>query len=195
MQIELLKDRRIERNGQMHLYKKHTVVNIGRMDAERLIASGEAKLTETFEAVARDLPPDTGIVALADFGDLATQLPGFPIRDGSSSLPTELPYNFALLLSGGPQFVSGDHGFRRDFLRVGFRFIEHWQMAVPLWSYTELACHIGTETDREKTKAVIRDLRVPVYDPRVVFMRKCEDTERFLRTWKDERASGDENRG
>ena len=91
-------------------------------------------------------------------------------------------------------YLDGPSCFRFDLLTAGFNIIERWQCAVPLWSYTELANQIGTEEEREKTRVVIRDLRVPYYDTRVMFVRDCQDTRRLMELWGQERIAGGDDR-
>jgi hypothetical protein len=72
---------------------------------------------------------------------------------------------------------------------VAFNFLTKWQVVAPLWDYRELAIGEGTEEDRERTRAVIRDLRVPMYDTRLIFMRRCPETRAVLELW-DAESSG-----
>lgn len=79
---------------------------------------------------------------------------------------------------------------RAELLGVGFRLLDNWQVAAPIWDYDQLAQHVGTPDDREKTKAVVRDLRVPVYDTRLIFFRRCLETQELYGRWLEERAGG-----
>ena len=94
----------------------------------------------------------------------------------------ELPYPRTL-------FWDGKTHLRLDLMPAGFhRLTTGWQVAAPIYSYTILAKDLGDEADRERTKAIVRDLRVPVYDPRTIYVRRCSDTERLLGVWCEERA-------
>lgn len=76
---------------------------------------------------------------------------------------------------------------RHDLISVGFhRLARGWQIAAPLWRYQELARDIGTHIERARTEEVIHDLRVMVYDHRVLFVRRCPDTERWLEAYIEE---------
>lgn len=75
---------------------------------------------------------------------------------------------------------------RTELVSAGFGMLETWEIAVPLYSYDELAVHIGSEEDRKRTKAIIRDLRVPVYDVRLIFVRNCEATQQLFDAWTEE---------
>ena len=72
---------------------------------------------------------------------------------------------------------------RTELLPIGFYLLETWQLAVPLCDYGILARDVGTEDDRERTASVVRDLRVPLYDTRLIFARKCDDVEGLLTEW------------
>ena len=71
-------------------------------------------------------------------------------------------------------------------LPVGFGLLDVWDLAVPLCDYKTLAVHIGSEEEQEKTKAVIRDLRVPVYDVRLMFAKYCQNTVDLFTRWQKE---------
>jgi len=76
---------------------------------------------------------------------------------------------------------------------VGVSLLDKWQVAAPLWDYEKLACHVANEPAREATKAIIHDLRVPLYDTSLIFVKRCGDTERLIEAW-DWSADGDEDR-
>lgn len=89
----------------------------------------------------------------------------------------------------------GQCHLRLDLLPAGFfRLTTGWQVAAPIYSYKKLARDLSTEADRERTVGIVRDLRVPVYDARTVYVRRCGDTERLIETWRDEREHGDDDR-
>lgn len=82
----------------------------------------------------------------------------------------------------------GQCHLRLDLMPAGFfRLTTGWQVAAPIYSYKKLARDMGDADDRQHTLEVVRDLRVPVYDPRTVYVRRCGDTERLLEVWRDER--------
>ena len=186
MWVQLRSAKHVERNGRLHKYAAGSRINVGRMDAMAWVAAGEAVLLET---VTGDLPINAGIVAMSDAAAAAIQsiVRGVDKETKILTGPPQLAFERTLLWDGSARL-------RPDMINVGFSLLGKWQMAVPLWSYTELACHIGSEEDREATKAVIRDLRVPVYDTRVVFVRRCSDTQAFIREWLKERTHGGDDK-
>ena len=95
----------------------------------------------------------------------------------------DLPYPMTLLWN--PKLR-----LRGELVPVGFHLLNTWQVAAPLWDYKELACHVGTDDDRECTQDVVRDLRMPLYDTRLIFVKRCGDTKALIDTWREE--EGDE---
>lgn len=83
---------------------------------------------------------------------------------------------------------------RLNILPIGFSLLDTWQIAAPVWSYTELAAHVGNAAEREYTQSIIRDLRVLMYDTRMVFVRRCGDTRKFVSVWRDESEKGADER-
>jgi len=75
---------------------------------------------------------------------------------------------------------------QENMILTGLGLLETWQVAVPLKPYNLLAQNLGDEAEREQTAAVIPDLRVPVYDHRCVFMRRCPESEELLARWQVE---------
>jgi len=77
---------------------------------------------------------------------------------------------------------------------ICFKLLQRWQVAIPLWNYETLAAQVGTEEERERTKAVIRDLRVPLRDTRLVFMRRCAQTRELTNVWREELTNSTDER-
>lgn len=81
-----------------------------------------------------------------------------------------------------------------EFVPAGFNFLERWEVAAPLASYERLAADIGEEADRRYTVEIIRDLRVPYYNPDILFFRRCEGAKDFLTAWAEEQEEGGDSR-
>jgi hypothetical protein len=107
---------------------------------------------------------------------------GIVVKGDTSALPPEV--DRAVSFSGNYlQFEftcfwdqSELPALRTDLLPVGFNLLKTWQLAIPLYDYDVLACDIAGD----ELKAIIRDLRVPLYDPRFFFVRRCDDTRALL---------------
>ena len=66
---------------------------------------------------------------------------------------------------------------------LGFSRLDDWQLAVPVLDMTTLAKDIGTEEERVETKNVVHDLRIPVYDTGIIFVRRSPQTEELFNLW------------
>jgi len=82
-----------------------------------------------------------------------------------------------------------------DLLCVGFDFLARWDVAAPFWRAGVLARDLGTPAERERTQAIIHDLRVPIYSHELLFVRSSEAGRAFLSTWREECDGGDERLG
>lgn len=96
----------------------------------------------------------------------------------------EAPYERTLFL--GPGVRPG-----WELIEAGLKMIERWEVAAPL-VYAPLAEGLGTAEERERTRQIIRDLRVPTYAPdQLLFARRCEASEQLLEAWQAEGGGGD----
>jgi len=80
---------------------------------------------------------------------------------------------------------------RLEMIPIGFNLLTKWDLAVPLMPDTILAADLGTPAERELTKAIIHDLRVPVYNTAVMFLQRNRTTERLMGLWYEEKALGE----
>lgn len=83
---------------------------------------------------------------------------------------------------------------RLELVPVGFNFLHHWHVAAPLYDYNTLAFQHGTIEERLATTAAIGDLRVPLYETRALFLRRCDETNALLAAWALEREGGGDER-
>jgi len=65
-----------------------------------------------------------------------------------------------------------------------------WEMAVALQSHSRLAEHVGAAQDRQKTLDLLGDVRLPVYDTGVVWVRRTPATEEVIQRWQAELDAG-----
>lgn len=73
---------------------------------------------------------------------------------------------------------------RVELLPIGFKWLKSFQVILPLLDYTTLAVHIGTNEDRKIAKEILKELRIPVYDTNLIFIRRCDETKELLSRWK-----------
>ncbi|MFA5377693.1 MAG: hypothetical protein WC455_18225 [Dehalococcoidia bacterium] len=183
MFVRLNCNQNIVSKGVMHQYKKGDWVDVGRQWAQQWIAAGIATMLDTTSIDGKPLEPTAGILVRGSISHemreqitKATNLQWAFV--GDSGLIGWLPFTETLIYQA--TFM-----LRLDLLITGFNLLKKWQVAIPLWDYETLAANVGTELDREATKAVIRDLRVPLRDTRLIFVRRCGDTRRLLELWRE----------
>lgn len=81
-----------------------------------------------------------------------------------------------------------------DLLPAAWNFLVRWDAAVPLWLYGKLAEDVGSESDRKAAKSVIRDLRVLLHEPGLLFVKKSPDGVRLIEEYADARKRVDDKR-
>lgn len=188
MWIRLLAVKFIEVQGKLTRHNPGDWVSIGKQTALGWIAANDAEIPPS-EAHTL-LGTECGIVALGPVTDpmkdlLRTQY------DGALSLTSAvapcLPFERTLIWD--PSLA-----LRPELLPAGFALLAKWQVAVPLCDYDILAANIGTWEDRAQTKTLMHNLQVMVYDPRLVFVQRCADTQRVIDAWAEETEKGDDAR-
>jgi len=179
MWVRLKSIQRVERQGKLQTYNIGDWIDIGKQTAMLWLSRGEAEIP-TFKREAALVTGEAGVVIRAKSAD-----------------PFQSQFNLAqmnLTLSVGEPCIAFNKTMiwdptvplRTELISVGFGMLDTWEIAAPLYSYDQLAVHLGSEEERERTKNVIRDLRVPVYDTRLIFVRNCDATQNLFSVWTDE---------
>ena len=177
--VKLNAPKQIDRAGKKRRYEPGDWVDVGEQLAKQWLNDGSAWIPP--QRVQELIHDDCGVVIWG--GRRATQhLDKVPVTHTEDP---ELAYEFTALWDPALPF-------RAEMAPVGFALLDVWQVACPLWDYKELAVRAGNEEDRERTKAIIRDLRVPMYDTRLMWLRRCGDTQRLIDAWNAERNGGDD---
>jgi len=178
MWIRLRTNKSIIVRGTITHYKAGDWVSVGRQTAEAWILGGEAEMIDPVQLDA--VQPTSGIIVRGRIPDgwreKLGQVSGLKIAF-SEQWTYDLPFTETLIWQ--PTF-----DLRLDLLLIGFNLLKTWQVVVPLLDYTTLAAHVGTESEREATRAVIRDLRVPLRDTRLIYVRRCEATRNMMQQWQ-----------
>lgn len=65
-----------------------------------------------------------------------------------------------------------------------------WELAACLVGTSQLASDLGSKEEREKTRRVVGDLRLPVYETRAIWAQKCPAAEAVIAEWAKELAEG-----
>ena len=168
--------------GKKEQYTAGDWVPVGSQLAKSWLADGSARIPP--QRVTELIGGDYGIVVVRGSKGLINQSGETEIKAIESDRPV-LEYPLTLLWH--PQAL-----LRHELLPVGFSLLDTWQVACPLWDYDILASQISDEEDRQRTKVVIRDLRVPLYDTNLMYVKRCGDTERLIDLWNAEMEGGDE---
>jgi len=79
-----------------------------------------------------------------------------------------------------------------DLICIGIEFLARWDVAAPFWRLGVLARELGTAAERDRTQAILHDLRVPVYAHELLFVRNSEQGQAFIADWRKECDGGDE---
>jgi len=175
MWVQLLTTQHLVEKGRQVTYHPGDWVEVGRQAALAWVAAGQAKVVGE---ASKELFANCGILvrepAPARFGMAPVTLD----RD-----PRSLLYPKNLLWDGRAKLPP-------PFLAIGFGLLNTWEAAVPLLSYEQLAASVGDEAERALTLAAVRDLRVLLYEPGVLFLRQCDAAVALLDRWAEERAQG-----
>ncbi|HML23511.1 MAG TPA: hypothetical protein PKD09_17780 [Aggregatilinea sp.] len=181
MWIRLVTRKTVLIAGDAVSYCPGDLIEVGGHLARKWIAAGDA--VEAQLDLRAAVVPTAGIACHGSIDtalrDRLARVDGLRMSFHQDDWPV-LPYTETLLWV--PEFEP-----RLDLLVQGFKLLQQWQVAVPLWDYETLAAHVGSEEERAYTETIVRDLRVPLRDTRLIFARRCPDTRRLVATWCEER--------
>jgi hypothetical protein len=87
---------------------------------------------------------------------------------------------------------------------AGFHLVETWDAAAPLMvgaddrgadaGHVRLATEVGDHPERKRTAKIVGDLRVPLLNCDLLFVRRSDVTIALLETWRNELAHGPDRR-
>ena len=179
MWVRLNNNQNIVRKGVMTHYKKGDWVSVGRQTAQQWIDGGCAVGIDP-EELAKGVQTTSGILVRGGI-DKSWRKQLESIGEMQLAFADEdwepiLPFTETLIWKTSLEL-------RLDLLFTGFMLLKTWQVVVPLFDYTTLALHIGKQSERDATEAVIRDLRVPVRDTRLIYARRCDATRQLMTVW------------
>ena len=190
MWIRLKSNYKIEKGGKMVPRQAGDWIKVGKQEAGLLISQGRAELPG--QDVIREFAgggKDAGILALGSKVAAAVVLEELKgklnIKYGDSAL--WLPWEKTIIWDTAVIL-------RTEMIPTGLGLLDTWQIAMPLWDNYSLAIHEGDEDDRAQTQAIVRDLRVPLYDTRLIFARQCDETKQLFAQWGIERQNGQSTR-
>lgn len=167
-------------HGRVAAYQPGDIFSVGRQQAQVLEASGAVCIPKIFRQEYREniLGLHNTAILLTNGGDVGALQARFPGATIAVVGNYGLAHDRAL-------FWDVSYPLRSELLPIGMYRLRNWQICAPLFSYQKLARDIGSDAERAATQEVIHDLRVPVYDTRCLFVRRCSQTEELLTTWQE----------
>jgi len=184
IRLKVIKD--IDRAGRPHRYQPGDWVDVGKQTALLWLTRNEADIPKFAEMIGS--PSKAGIVIQADV------LEPHSLRLNALGLGLPLQLGLPQTAYERTMIWNPQTKIRPEMVYTGFSFLENWEVACPLCDYRELASTLGSAQERIELKKVIRDLRVPVYNPQWLFVRRCANTERLIKLWQDYHTSGRDER-
>lgn len=185
MWIKLTSIQQLDVDGKSKTYHPGDWINVGKQAAMAMLLANQATVPDELKAIT-DLGDDVGII-LTGGDPTATGLLGMVKFAGTYDPAGGLKWHKTLMWDLSATL-------RRDLIPVGFKFLDRWDVAVPVADYGLLACHIGDAAEQRMTLKIIRDLRVPVYDPRVLFVRDSDAGQCLVDTWITQQIRGKDTR-
>jgi len=172
--VQLQQQHHHEQQGQRKMYQAGDWLKVGKQLARQWIADGIA-VSPYPESVTVEEPEGTTGIMLFGGGDA----PEVGVESSPDGLWELRWHKTCFLQSSAP--------VKTVMYSIGFGLINQWEIAVPLFDYRHLARDEEmSDEERIYTERIIRDLRVPLYDTRLMFVRRCEATRRLMDVWDAE---------
>lgn len=181
MWVRLRSIQYIEANGVQVTYRHGDWVNVGKQTAMRWLIEGAADLPT--KEIDKFIGDGAGVVVQGKAFDTMPVYPGLKVVVGDPCIAFERTLIWDTSIA-----------VRMELIPFGLSLLDRWQVAVPLWSYDQLAVHVGSEADRAMTLSVIHDLRIPMYDDRVIFAKSCPEVGEVIKRWRVDVAAGCETK-
>ncbi len=187
MWVRLKTIQHIERQGKNITYHPGDWVDLGKQQAMLLMSRNDAEIPSYRKEQFKQ--GEAGVIIRG-----VSDVTPFQTRFDQSKLNLTLIMGDPYIAFDKTMIYSPEATLRPELIGAGFSFLDTWEIAMPLYSYDELAVHIGDEKAQARTKAVVHDLRIPLFDTRLIFVKHCETTQRLFKLWLDENESGDDER-
>jgi hypothetical protein len=111
---------------------------------------------------------------------------GFEYRGGK----LELPWELTLLWAPRERLAAFGAALGMTRIASGKADDVAWEMAAPLHRRIKTIGDTGSPAEKEKTLALLGDLRIPAYDTGVVWVRRTPATEEVIQLWQEELDAG-----
>lgn len=190
--VKLNYTKHIRRAGSQVTYRPGDTVEVGRQTAIEWVLDGSAE--DPFGQVGPPVVPvgpPTNKFGIRVRGELEEKgwakptglgktLSGVKISYGSPAVP----YTYTAIWRPGVRI--SERMLNKGYLTI----MSDWEMAACLVNTNQLARDFGSAEEKRKTERVIGDLRLPVYDTRVIWARKCPAAQAVIAEWARELEEG-----
>ena len=175
-------------DGQQKQARPGDWVEVGKHRARQLLAEGTAEIPEPHRRAEAQELDRCGVVVRGG------EMPGpayFGVLRHQAGEPA-LPYEYTVIWEPSLQVpLQGiEAGLMRLMSAELFPDGDSWEALATLVSLTTLAGDVGSKGEQCKTEVVVGDLRLPVYDPRLLWIRKTPATEKLIDLWASELIKG-----
>lgn len=177
-----------EENGIRQTALAGDWVQIGKHQARQWLAQGSVEIPEPHRRADALSLNKCGVVVRGDempsrasFGVLRHQV-------GEPSLQYEYTVLWEPSLSAPLQGIEA--GLTRLMSAELFPGGDSWEALATLVSLKTLASDVGSPGEQSKTEVVVGTLRLPVYETRLLWLRKTPATENFIAMWASELVKG-----
>jgi len=193
--VTLNRVKNIRRKGVLMICRPGDSVDVGKQTAIEWVLDGSA--SDPYGQVGPSVIPDGG--PTDKFGVRVRAKEGtYDAKTGlgivahrvmiSYGLPA-IPYQHTLIWK--PTTQISDRLVHYGFVTIlSDRKPLAWDLAASLISNSRLAKDVGSAEEKAKTQRVIGDLRLPVYDIRFIWARKCPAAIGVIEEWARELAIG-----
>lgn len=185
MYILLTSTVHLEVQGKMQAFAAGDWIDVGKQYALYLISEGKAKIPKGMST--NFAAENCGVLGLREEPDKAALGTFLGKLDCTHSREPAIPFEKTLIWDNKMPL-------RQDLIPIGFHLLDTWEVASPLWDYEKIANELGSEEERDRTQKIVRDLRVPVYTPGLIYIKNCERSRLLIDTWKTEHLKGDDRR-
>ena len=193
MWVQLKSIQYLEVQGKLVTYHPGDWINVGKQMAQLWLSRGEAIIPQREEYKQLGISPGSGVVLITEeepgkAHEAAKKmlLPYSGIQVFVSVVPL-LAYDRTVIIKSGVKF-------RVDMIPVGLSLLDKWELAIPILDYDNIASKVGSQAERDKTRELLHDDRVPLYDTRLMFAKRCKNTTTLFDRWQQEVAGGAEER-
>lgn len=187
--VKIKEIKRIRQGGQLQTYHPGDTVEVGKQTALSWILDGSA--SDPFEQVGpaayeRDNVEfgEYGIHILDSEGSVSPTyfdrvMEAVPVSYGEPDIPYEHTFLWNPLVPVSPQLLN--YGWLR--ISKDNPPQERWEMAATLLRIELTAADVGTAEEKQGTEKLIGDLRLPVYESGLLWIRQCPNSQKVIRSY------------